>query len=339
MLLSITPKPVRHPAYTAVILLILLLSTFILLTLIQPWLSLSTQPHWLFTLFCSVICIQGFYRFDTGLYLPWRIQQYLVNKNLAQDINDRSVQTVHATIIAYRERKIMGLPHQVQLCLQAEQQQTADWFQFNIPLQKQILLSEQLIGQQVHVCYLARSKTILEIFDLNPFIAIDSLPESHQGKNILTYRNIPSRFIQDIMRPSLSVHSNIRSIHVTRVLGESVHTLQITMRYGQVYQFESTQTHFPSLIQFLSQFFIDSFAYHRFKQDPRMLECDIFNHTHFSIRKIGIYSIASILAIVITIGLFHDFMWSSLILLVLILAIYTLISKDDESPFLTDHLF
>lgn len=269
---ELCPKFIHRPILTLLIFMAFtLISLLILQSIVWLFLPSHKQPPFIIMLLGSLHII---YPYFTVNRWPWCLQKYVLEPKLVDDLQGLNLQHADASILDYRVSKQWWHKRRVQLFLRLQHHTDGMWFYLPPDMAENILLNEKLLGQQVHVSYLAQSYYILQIMDAKS-IQLNALKERLNAP--FKYTQIPHRFLQDI--PNIAKITAIRSSY------HAIHQLKITTNYGYEYVFDASQPHFQQLLLSLGMH-VDGLTYHCFKNNPALSALDIYSNRFNLIPKI-----------------------------------------------------
>ena len=275
------PQPIIHPWKALAFILMCSVLVFMIGSLLawQGILFQSFETSWRYLLVSSPFLVIALFGDKAQrLKFPVLLQKYLINPKLAMDLKEQALRSSDAIILDYRHiRAHWWQGKQQQLLLKLHEHEDAKWF--NIDLNQvfnntvfltslHVKLNQAIIGQHIWVHYLARSRTIVQLY------AQDHFDDFHQMKDYfsmpytghLVFHQIPTQLMLDI--PYLS------EIQAIREQDQKGYLLKLKTSYGKTYSISSLARHFDKLELALSGL-IDFIAYRNFKQHPEIQQARI----------------------------------------------------------------
>ncbi|UIJ76204.1 MULTISPECIES: hypothetical protein [Acinetobacter] len=332
------PQPILHPckALAVIFMFVVLLFSIALLLAWQGILFTSWQSNWQFLFLMSALFVISIFRDKSQrIKFPFWIQQHLIDPKLALDLKEHALRSSDAVIVDYREvREHWWQGKQQQLLLKLNELEEAKWFSVDLHqvfastlfLNIHVQLNSALIGQQIWVHYLARTRTIVQLY------AHDQLDDFHQMKNYFAmpytgniyFEQIPTRLTLDL--PYLS------EIHAVREEDQPGYLLKLKTSYGQSYRISSQARHFDKLELALSSA-IDFIPYRNFKHQPTMQSALLTKRHPQRVTSLLLCIIA--ISVFIIAFLFKAWFWACVAVGCLYL-LYRNIQHYRTSPFIED---
>lgn len=269
------PQPIIHPWKALALILMCSVLVFITGSLLawQGILFTSFETSWRYLLVISPLLVIAFFRDKAQqLKFPFFLQQHLIDPKLTVDLKELALRSSDAMILDYRHvRDHWWQGKQQQLLLKLNEYEHAKWFKVDLNqvfnstlfLHIHVEMNQAIIGQQIWIHYLARSRTIVQMY------AQDHFYDFHQMKNYFAtpytghmyFDQIPTRLILDL--PYLS------EIQVIREDDQKSYLLKLKTSYGMSYKISSQVRHFDKLELALASL-IDFVVYRNFKHKPNM---------------------------------------------------------------------
>ncbi|MEB5929810.1 hypothetical protein [Acinetobacter schindleri] len=330
-----TPQPVTRLGATLVALLLGsgVVFAFGCVLAWQDILFTGLEQYWILLLLISFILVFGL-SYDQKQYFrfPFLIQQYLIDSRLAQDIRERALRSSDATIMGQRQIHTTRLGKQQQLLLKINDHEAPQWFNVDLNqlfntesyLDIHVQPSYALIGQQVLVYYLRRTRWIVQLYahdgDQNFQHLQYYIATPLRGR--IYFDHIPSRLMLDLPR--------IVHIQASREDDSPTYTLKLSTNYGKYYRVSCKAMHFDKLELALANL-IDFLRYREFKHHPDIQQAVISRSHPFLYRNLLNYTLIAALLLMAAITT----TWQ-LALLSLALAYFLgmKIQQQKQSPFI-----
>lgn len=336
-----TPQPIEKMLLTFTLLIMLSALLFIFFSLLawQGWVFESFQSSKIYLLIISPILVLSIFFNKSDIFkFPFFIQQHLIDAKLAQDLKELALRSSDAVIIDYKSIEThWWQAKQHALRLKISPHHDAHWFKVNLDhvfnheyfLNINVELNEQLLGQQVKIYYLARSRQIVQIYQIHP---ADDLSEvkaciniSNNGKII--FQKIPTRLVLDLVK--------VTQVEALRSEDISGHILKLSTHYGKQYQVSSRNKHFDQLELALAAL-IEFVDYRKFKQQHAIQHMLISKKHPFLYRNILI--IIVIIILIICAIVFKN--WGMAIISIVLIYLYDKrIKISKASPFIEEDEF
>ncbi|ATO18649.1 hypothetical protein BS636_02710 [Acinetobacter sp. LoGeW2-3] len=294
-----TPQPVTRPV-AALAALLLCSGGLFALGCVLAWQGILFHPleqYWILLLLISFILVLSVsYDWKQYFKFPFLIQQYLIDSKLAQDIRERALRSSDATIMGQRQIHTTRLHKQQQLLLKLNDHETPQWFNVDLNqvfntepyLDIHVRPSDALIGQQVLVYYLMRTRWIVQLYaydgDQNFQHLQHYIATPIRGR--IYFDHIPSRLMLDLPR--------VAHIQASREDDSPSYTLKLSTNYGKYYRVSCKAAHFDKLELALANL-IDFLRYRDFKHHPEIRQAVISKHHPFLYRNLLNYMLIAAL--------------------------------------------
>lgn len=333
-----TPQPIIRPVQALLVLVAVAMLIFVLLyalTHFQVVIPQQNMPHTPLLVTISAVCaLILFIDAEQRLKFPFFIQRYLIHPKLAHDLTQLALRSSDAVIVGHRKiRAHWWQRRQQQLQLKLHHSQQAEWFScalhqvFNTRhfSRLKVHATDELIGQEVFIYYLAQSRHIVQIVSAardDDFEYIQRYINTPYAQSVYLHR-IPTQLMQDI--------NQITKIEAVRRLDEHGFHLNITTLHGNRYDILSKAKRFDLLEQALSPM-IDFVAYRQFKHSPQMRQQIISTVHPQRYRRVWPYLVYGIVLLVA----FQLHGLAGIVVLCLICYLYRTKHQRHDAPFIVE---